>query len=115
MFLILSTLASPPTGSHGLLPIFEIINIKIAMSIIKIITYLNWLLIAFYGYSVIWALLQVSNPSHEMPGAESLIKIVGLLLLITMVALNLSSHTWMKVTALILVTILLLIIRWFAD
>lgn len=81
----------------------------------KIITYLNWLLIAYYGYSVIWALLQPTTPSHEMPGVESIIKVTGFLLLIAMIAMNLSSYQWLKITATILAATMLLIIRWFSD
>lgn len=85
------------------------------MSILKLITYINWILILLYGSSVVWALLQVNNPSHEMPRAESLIKIVGLFLLLALLALNIAPYPWMKIAALVLVSLLLLLMRWFAD
>jgi ABC-type uncharacterized transport system ATPase subunit len=85
------------------------------MSATKIITYINWLLIAFYGWPVVWALLQPTTQSHEMPGIESIIKTTGLLVLILLVAMNLSSYQWLKITALVLVILMLLIIRWFSD
>ncbi|MCF0072769.1 hypothetical protein LZD49_19975 [Dyadobacter sp. CY261] len=85
------------------------------MSTIKLITYLNWILIVLYGSSVVWAFLQANNPSHEMPGAEWIIKIVGFLLLLAMIGLNVAPYLWTKITALALVSLLLLVLRWFAD
>nr|WP_295923041.1 hypothetical protein [uncultured Dyadobacter sp.] len=85
------------------------------MSIFKVITYINWILILLYGSSVVWAFLQVNNPSHEMPRAESLIKIVGFFLLLVLLALNIAPYPWMKIAALVLVSLLLLLMRWFAD
>lgn len=85
------------------------------MSILKLVTYFNWILIAIYGSSVVWAFMQASNPSHEMPGVEWIIKIAGLLLLLVMIGLNLAPYPWTKITALMLVVLVLLIMRWFAD
>ncbi|TLV02207.1 hypothetical protein [Dyadobacter luticola] len=81
----------------------------------NVITYLNWLLICFYGSSVVWALVQPVSVSHEMPGVESKIKVVGFLLLIVIIALNLSSYPWAKVASMVLVISMLGIIRWFSD
>ena len=81
----------------------------------KFLTYFNWALIIFYGYSVIWGLLQPTTPSHEMPGAEAIIKVTGVLILIAMIAMNMSSYQWLKITATILGVIIILIIRWFSD
>ena len=85
------------------------------MSFIKVITGINWLAITVYAGFVIWALLQESKPSHEMPGVESLIKGVMVLLLLALAGMNASSHTWMKIAALILVIVALLIIRQIAN
>jgi hypothetical protein len=85
------------------------------MSAIKLISYVNWILILLYGSSVVWAFLQKNNPSHEMPGVEWIIKIVGLLLLLAMIWLNVAPYLWTRITALVLVSLLLLIMRWFAD
>ncbi|MEO6287534.1 MAG: hypothetical protein ABIN80_23315 [Dyadobacter sp.] len=85
------------------------------MSIIKIITGINWILIAIFGYYVVWALLQVSKPSHEMPGVETIIKVTGFVFLLSLIGLNLASYSWMKVVAFILGVILLLIIYSFSD
>lgn len=85
------------------------------MSTLKFITYFNWILIVIYGSSVVWAFLQANNPSHEMPGVEWIIKIVGFLLLLAVIGLNVAPHLWTKIVALILVSLLLLVLHWFAD
>jgi hypothetical protein len=85
------------------------------MSIIKMITGINWILIAIFGYYVVWALLQASKPSHEMPGVETIIKVAGFVFLLSLIGLNLASHSWMKVVAFILSVLLLLIIYSFSD
>jgi hypothetical protein len=85
------------------------------MSIIKIITGINWILIAIFGYYVVWALLQASKPSHEMPGVETIIKVTGFVFLLSMIGLNLASYSWMKVVAFILGVTLLLFMYSFRD
>ncbi len=85
------------------------------MSIIKIITGVNWILIAIFGYYVVWALLQASKPSHEMPGVETIIKVTGLVFLLSLIGLNLTSYSWMKIVAFVLGVLLLLIIYSFGD
>lgn len=85
------------------------------MSITKFITCVNWILISIYGGYVIWALLQASKPSHEMPGVESIIKGAAVFLLLLMIGLNISSNQWMKFMGLILAIIMLLVVRHIAE
>jgi hypothetical protein len=85
------------------------------MSIIKIITSINWLLAAIYGGFVLWALLQASKPSHEIPGLESVIKGVGVFLLLVLVGLNLLPYSWSKVIGCMLGVLLLMMVRHIAT
>ncbi|MCE7066643.1 hypothetical protein [Dyadobacter sp. CY326] len=85
------------------------------MAFAKVITVVNWILIAVYGYYVIWALFQATKPSHEMPGVETIIKVTGLVLLLSLIAMNMSNYQWLKVSALVLAVVLLLIIKSFSD
>jgi len=85
------------------------------MSVIKIITNINWVLISLYGAIVVWAFLQESKPSHEMPGVESMIKFSMLFFLIILVLLNRASYAWMNITATVLTITILLISQHIAT
>ena len=85
------------------------------MSVMKVITGLNWVLISVYGGFVVWALLQASKPSHEMPGVESMIKGFAVCLLLSLIGMNAASYEWVKVMALIVVASALLVIRSIAS
>jgi len=85
------------------------------MSVIKIVAGINWVLISIYGGFVAWALLQVSKPSHEMPGVESIIKGFAVFLLLALIGMNVASYQWMKIMALVMVVIALLVIKSIAQ
>ena len=85
------------------------------MSVIKIVAGINWVLISIYGGFVVWALLQVSKPSHEMPGVESIIKGFAVFLLLALIGMNVASYQWMKIMALVMVVIALLVIKNIAQ
>ncbi|MEO6685227.1 MAG: hypothetical protein ABIN24_04655 [Dyadobacter sp.] len=80
------------------------------MTFIKIITIINWILISIYGGFVGWAFMQESKRSHEMGNLESEIKVVMFLMFLVVIGLNLTSHQWMKILAMIISAILLFII-----
>ena len=85
------------------------------MAVIKIVSVINWVLISIYGGFVVWALLQASQPIHEMPGVESIIKGFAVFLLLALIGMNMASYHWMKVTSFILSVIALLIMRNIAN
>ena len=85
------------------------------MSIIKIITSLNWVLISIYGAFIVWMLLQKANPANDAGGSEqeAALKGIGVFLLLVLAGLNWLPHLWIKIVALLLVVSLLLLIRYF--
>ncbi|GLU55518.1 hypothetical protein [Dyadobacter frigoris] len=85
------------------------------MTFIKIITVINWILIGVYGGFVVWAFIQESKPSHEMPGVESIIKGAMFLMLLVLIGLNITVHQWMKILAMLIAIVLLLIVRQVAT
>ncbi len=87
------------------------------MSILKIISGINWVLLCIYGGFVFWALLQKANPYNDAGGGEQEIAIKGLavFLLIVLSGLNLLAYSWTKITVLILVVLLLLLVRHIAT
>lgn len=85
------------------------------MTFIKIITTINWVLIAIYGGFVVWALMQETKPSHELGNIESQMQVVMFLMLLVVAGLNAGSHQWMKILATVIVSLLLLIIQQLAT
>lgn len=85
------------------------------MTFIKLVTIINWILISIYGGFVVWAFMQESKPSHEMPGVESAIKGAMFLMLLVLIGLNVTSGQWMKILAMFIAITLLLIVRQVAT
>jgi hypothetical protein len=87
------------------------------MSVIKIITIINWGLISTYAAFLLWAFMQPANPSNDAGGGEMemAIKGVGAFMLLALIGLNLLSYPWAKVVALPLAVLLLLLVRYIAT
>ena len=84
------------------------------MSILNIITTINWVLISIYGALVLYVLPQQgSGTGHEMAGMGAMVKGVAVLLLLVFIGLNRLPYQWTKITALILLVLLLLLIYLF--
>ena len=86
------------------------------MSILKIITGVNWALISIYGALVLYVLPQQgSGTGHEMAGVGAIVKGVAVLLLLVFIGLNRLPYQWTKITALILIVLLFLLIYLFVK
>ena len=86
----------------------------ITMSVIKLITTLNWVLIVAYGAGVLWILPQQgSGTGHEMAGVGTLLKVVVVILLLVLIGLNRSPSEWTKIVALLIEGLILLVLYYF--
>ncbi|WP_461131823.1 hypothetical protein [Spirosoma aerophilum] len=87
------------------------------MSILKIITTVNWVLISVYGGVIVWVFLQQANPYNDAGGGEMETALKGLaaFMLVVLIGLNLLAYSWTKVAALLLVLSLLLLVRYIAT
>ncbi len=88
--------------------------LTIKMSVIKILSGINWLLIGIYGVFTIWALLQKANSANDAGGSEQevALKGIGVFLLLVLAGLNWVPYQWTKIVALLLVISLLLLLRY---
>ncbi|MBC7572268.1 MAG: hypothetical protein H7319_21440 [Spirosoma sp.] len=84
------------------------------MSVIKLITNFNWVLIVAYGAGVLYILpLQGSGTGHEMAGVGTILKVVIVVLLLVLIGLNRSASEWTKIVALLIELLVVLLLYYF--
>ena len=80
------------------------------MSILKIITTINWVLISAYAIGVLWILPQQgSGMGHEMSGMGSVLKAVAVILLLVLIGLNWLPYAWSKIVVFLIEAFVLLL------
>ncbi|CAN5159632.1 hypothetical protein BH09BAC4_BH09BAC4_05210 [soil metagenome] len=83
------------------------------MSILKLVTLTNWILISIWTLLVIYSLLQPNGSTDAAgSGIESTIKGLMVFVLLVLVGLNWLPYTWTKSVALLLEILFLLLVYY---
>lgn len=83
------------------------------MTIWKLLTYTNWLLIAVWGALVFYYLILPNGPTDAAgQGTESALKGACVFVLLVLIGLNLLPYQWTKVMVFLLGILVLLLARY---